>query len=123
MSTFKNVVVEDTLSVGGEAEFSSFVDATSIKVGGSSCSINGLFIAKGTTGQLNEYIKLQELPEGFTPLNSCVLGWALTATNGNRVEHAPSVNVWLGNDNVQVRVTNAGYVNCDLTAYIMRITE
>lgn len=123
MSTFKNVVVEDSLSVGGEAEFSSSVNATNIKVGGSSCSINGLFIAKGTTGQLNEYTKLQALPEGFTPLNSCVLGWALTATNGNRIEHAPSVNVWLGNENVQVRVTDDGYVNCDLTAYIMRITE
>ena len=123
MSTFKNVVVEDSLSVGGGAEFNSPVKVEELSIGGSSCTINGLFIAKGTTGQLNEYIKLQALPEGFTPLNSCVLGWALTATNGNRVEHAPSVNVWLGNDNVQVRVTDAGYVNCDLTAYIMRITE
>lgn len=123
MSTFKNVVVEDSLSVGGGAEFNSPVKVEELSIGGSSCTINGLFIAKGTTGDLNAYIKIQELPEGFTPLNSVVLGWALTATNGNRVEHAPSVNVWLGNENVQCRVTDDSYVNCDLTAYIMRITE
>lgn len=108
--------------MGGGAEFSNPIEVNSgVKFQG--VTVSDIIIVTGTTGQLNEYIKLQALPEGFTPLNSCVLGWALTATNGNMVEHAPSVNVWLGNENVQVRVTDAGYVNCDLTVYIMRITE
>ena len=123
MSTFKDLTVEKELTVNGSSSISGTANIGKLKINDSSCTINGLFIAKGTTGSLNAFAKLQELPEGFTPLNSVVLGWALTATNGNKVEHAPSVNVWLGNQNIQVRVTDAGYVNCDLTVYVMRITE
>lgn len=123
MSTLKDLTVNGKLNVEGDASFTGTIDTEGIKVGGSSAYINGIIIAKGTTGSLNSYTQLQELPEGFTPLNSVVLGWALIAANGNRVEHAPSVNVWLGNKNIQVRVTDNSYVNCDITAYILRITE
>lgn len=121
MSTFKNVVVENTLSVGGVAEFSNPIEVNSgVKFQG--VTISDIIIVTGATGTINQDLAIGELPDGFTSENSIVLNVIVASNIGGYVSSTKSVMAYISQDNlVRVRADNEGYTRSSIKVVIMKI--
>ena len=121
MSTFKNVLVENTISVGGGAEFSNPIEVNSgVKFQG--VTISDIIIVTGATGTINQDLSIGELPDGFTSENSIVLNVIVASNIGGYVSSTKSVMAYISQDNlVRVRADNEGYTNSSIKVVIMKI--